>query len=332
LQAHGETWLTINAHVPLDENPLDMQDVLCSALQAKIAELQALSEHPDRSRAQPVSVDYPMSFDTWRDKILYATDHIKAGELKKVVLSRVAEVRFDQRVDVVSALEYLARAYPETYRFLFEPRPFHAFYGATPELLVKVSGQQVETMALAGSIRRGKTPEEDTAYAQELLNSAKDRHEHQIVADEVERRLQPLTNNLQVGETSIMSLSNIQHIHTPIRATRKESSGILSLVEALHPTPALGGEPREIAMAMIQDLEPVPRGWYAAPVGWIDEHMEGQFGVAIRSAVAQDKRVWMYAGVGIVAASDPQKEWDETALKFRPMLDALQISDAVEIR
>jgi menaquinone-specific isochorismate synthase len=99
----------------------------------------------------------------------------------------------------------------------------------------------------------------------------------------------------------------------------------------LHPTPALGGDPRDLAMQVIAEAEPVPRGWYAAPVGWIDRNLDGQFTVAIRSAVAQEKRVWMYAGAGIVAESIPQKEWDETALKFRPMLDALAIKDKVNV-
>jgi menaquinone-specific isochorismate synthase len=97
------------------------------------------------------------------------------------------------------------------------------------------------------------------------------------------------------------------------------------VIAALHPTPALGGSPRELAMQLIGEYEPVPRGWYAAPVGWIDRNLNGQFGVAIRSAVAQEKRVWLYAGAGIVAESEPQKEWDETALKFKPMLNALGI-------
>jgi menaquinone-specific isochorismate synthase len=333
LSVHGETWLTINANLPFDEKPSSIKAELRKALQTKIAELQAgTAWKAPASRPQPVHVDYPMSFDTWREKILNATGRMKRGELNKLVLSRVAEVRFDRRVDVLGALGYLAGAYPETYRFLFEPRPFHAFYGATPELLVEVRGSEVETMALAGSIQRGANSEADDANAQALLASEKDRYEQQLVVDEIRRRLLPLTSDLHIGDTGIMRLSNIQHIHTPFCGRLKGRPGVVSLVQALHPTPALGGDPRELAMTLIREMEPVPRGWYAAPVGWIDQNMDGQFAVAIRSAVAQDARVWMYAGAGIVAASDPQKEWDETALKFRPMLDALGIRDAGELR
>lgn len=101
--------------------------------------------------------------------------------------------------------------------------------------------------------------------------------------------------------------------------------GILPIIEALHPTPALGGDPQDVAMRLIGELEPVPRGWFAAPIGWIDGALNGQFAVAIRSAVTQHDRAWLYAGAGIVAQSDPRQEWDETALKFRPMLGALEI-------
>jgi menaquinone-specific isochorismate synthase len=328
LSIDGETWLTINANVPFGENPLELRDELRGALRAKIADLQAQADQAKRPpQSQLVQLDYPMPYETWHETITDATTRMAKGELNKVVLSRVAEARFDQRIDVLAPLRYLAQAYPETYRFLFEARPFHAFYGATPELLVGVNGHQMETMALAGSIRRGQTPEADNAYADELLHSKKDRYEHQLVVDTLHDRLTPLTENLQMGETDIMRLSNIQHIHTPITGTLKSNDGVLPLVEALHPTPALGGDPREIAMKLINDYEPVPRGWYAAPIGWIDGDMDGQFGVAIRSAVAQDRRVWMYAGAGIVAASDPQKEWDETGLKFRPMVNALGLSE-----
>jgi menaquinone-specific isochorismate synthase len=263
-----------------------------------------------------------MPYDDWEIMLNDAIGRIRAGELKKVVLSRVAEARYDQPVNIDAALRYLAQHYAECYRFMFEPRPYRAFYGATPELLVAVQGDQVRSMGLAGSIKRGATPEEDAERGQELLDSKKDRHEHQLVVDRLRERLTPLTSDLHIGETGLYKLSNIQHIYTPVHGTLAQPQGILPMVEALHPTPALGGEPREIALPLISQLEPVPRGWYAAPVGWIDNRLDGQFGVAIRSAVAQKNRVWMYAGAGIVGDSDPAKEWDETALKFTPMLKA----------
>jgi menaquinone-specific isochorismate synthase len=181
-------------------------------------------------------------------------------------------------------------------------------------------------MGLAGSIGRGKTPAEDADLAQELLNSAKNQHEHALVVQSIRRRLASLTNELTMpDEPGILQLGYIQHLFTPIHATLKHADGVLPILQNLHPTPALGGQPRELAMPFISQAEPVPRGWYGAPVGWLDHHLDGAFGVAIRSAITQDRRVWLYAGAGIVADSDPQAEWDETALKFRPMLNALGI-------
>jgi len=323
----GRKWLTINAHIGLEDDPAELGEALTAALQARIAALQA-AEGRAQTTAPPPPRDYnmPMPYDAWETMLNAAIGRIRSGELKKVVLSRVAEARYDQPVSVDAALKYLAEHYAESYRFLFEPRPYRAFYGATPELLVQVDGHRVVTMGLAGSIRRGSSPHEDEAMAAELLASAKDRHEHALVVERIKARLTPLTSQLTIGETGVMRLSNIQHLHTPIEGRLHSSQGVLPVVDALHPTPALGGEPKEIALPLIGQLEPITRGWFGAPVGWMDRHLDGQFAVAIRSAVAQKDRVWMYAGAGIVADSDPQKEWDETALKFAPMKNALGIS------
>lgn len=324
VRVKDKLWLSINAHLPYGENPVGLLPELQEALHNKAQELRA-AEAIAADLPPHTELSYPMPYDTWARNISAATQRMHAGELKKVVLSRVAEVRFEQRVLVDAALDWLAGRYPETYRFLFEPRPYHAFYGATPELLATVQGSRVETMALAGSVQRGTTPDEDAAYAEALMDSEKDRYEHQLVIDGILTRLEPLTRSLEVGQTGIMTLSNIQHIHTPIGGKLQSPDGILPVVEALHPTPALGGDPQDRAMQLIGEYEPVPRGWYAAPVGWIDRKLDGQFSVAIRSAVAQDRRVWLYAGAGIVQDSEPRKEWDETALKFMPMLDALRV-------
>jgi menaquinone-specific isochorismate synthase len=156
-----------------------------------------------------------------------------------------------------------------------------------------------------------------------LLDSAKDRVEHQIVIDDIARRFAALGASTMIGATAILALKNIQHLHTPIYAQLPAPKSVVELAALLHPTAALGGDPRELALPLISALEPVTRGWYAAPIGWIDRTLNGEFAVAIRSAVIQNARVWVYAGAGIVAASEPDAEWRETALKFAPMLRAL---------
>ena len=332
VQVGDAAWLTINVHIAPDDDPDEIIPGLREALTIRCEDLLAGSGPHVESATEPAAVNYPMPYKTWARIITDATDRINAGQLQKVVLSRVAEVRFDENINVDSALDHLSEHYADCYRFLFEPRPHHAFYGATPELLASVEGRKLTTMALAGSIRRGQTPDEDAGYAREILNDPKNLHEHALVVEALRERLEPLSDQLTVPATpDILKLSNIMHLYTPVSATLKNDSGILPVIEQLHPTPAMGGKPRELALKYISEAEPVPRGWYAAPVGWIDSNLDGVFGVAIRSAVSQDKRVWLYAGAGIVGDSEPQKEWDETALKFRPMLDALGIRDRVEM-
>lgn len=323
LVQHGEqSTLTINAHVPHDENLADALISLREALQARIAWLKA-TPAPANPASNPVLAhDYPMTFAEWEQAIVHVTARMKRAELKKIVLSRVAELRFMHRVNVDSALDDLAQKYPQTYRFLFEPRPYHAFYGATPEMLADVRGRTLRTMGLAGSVRRGQTPQEDDALAQQLLQDPKERYEHGLVVEAIRARLEASAQAVRVAPTGVMRLSNIQHLYTPIEADLRGEDGALAWVARLHPTPALGGEPRELALEAIGQYESVTRGWFGAPIGWLDARGGGQFAVAIRSAVAQDRRVWLYAGAGIVAESVAQREWDETALKFKPMLQA----------
>ncbi|PJF40774.1 MAG: isochorismate synthase [Phototrophicales bacterium] len=328
LSISGETWLTINANIPYEENVDEIRDELRRALKARIEVLQRYAQQKRKTQLPKLqSINYPLPYEIWEQTIQDATEQMRKGVLQKIVLARVAEAQFDESIDVVAPLSYLANTYPNTYRFLFESRPFHAFYGATPELLVSVSGTTIKTMALAGSIRRGNTAEEDNTYANTLLNSTKDRYEHQVVVDQIQHKLHPLVHSLHISEPQIMRLANIQHIHTRIEGTLKSANGVLPLVEVLHPTPALGGHPTDVAMQLIQTYESVPRGWYAAPIGWIDGNLDGEFGVGIRSAVTQHRRVWMYAGAGIVESSIAQKEWEEIELKFKPMLHALGITD-----
>jgi menaquinone-specific isochorismate synthase len=332
-QLGHDAWLTMNVHIAPDEDSDAIIPQLREALKLRAESLLAgQGTLNSDGMPQPLEVNYPMPYDTWARIITSATDQIKTSALEKVVLARVAEIRFSDNVNVDAALDYLSEHYADCYRFVFEPRPHHTFYGATPELLARVEGRNLATMGLAGSARRGLTPEDDAIYAEQVLHDPKERREHALVVDALRERLQAITSELQVPDApGILKLSNIQHLHTPVSGTLKSDTGILPVIECLHPTPALGGQPRDLAMEFIRMAEPVPRGWYGAPIGWIDSKLDGMFGVAIRSAVSQDRRVWLYAGVGIVEGSVPQKEWDETALKFRPMLDALGIRDKIHV-
>ncbi len=287
--------------------------------------------------AAPLTVENLVSPEVWHRLVTTATHRIQRGELAKVVLAQACRARSPHPVDPVAVLVHLRHNYPECYRFLIEPVPGHAFYGATPELLAEVSGSIVRTVALAGSIRRGRSPEEDAVLGEQLMASPKDRHEHALVVEAVQEALLPLVTKLYVpGTPELYRLSNIQHLRTVIRGELAKPCGVLPVVEALHPTPAVGGSPREIALRLIAEAEPFPRGWYASPVGWLDPQGNGLFAVALRSAVSAPHRTgtgsrygvgcetWLFAGAGIVADSHPAREWEEVGLKLRPMLEALQ--------
>jgi menaquinone-specific isochorismate synthase len=265
-----------------------------------------------------------MDQETWYRLVADATNRIRRGDLDKVVLARARQMRFKRPVEPVTVLEQLASRYPDTYRFLVEPIPGHAFYGATPELLASVEGAKLRTVAMAGSIGRGQSSAEDDLLAKELMNNPKERHEHALVVDAIRENLAPLVSDLQLPTSPVLCrLSNIQHLETKIEGLLANNCGILPVVRELHPTPAVGGRPRKIALDIINNVEPTPRGWYAAPVGWVDHQGNGMFSVAIRSAVSVGGDSMLFAGAGIVADSVPTREWRETELKFRPLAEAL---------
>lgn len=328
----GQSWLTINALLPPDddaeavlpllEEALDEQAGLLERGEGGAASQGVEANFGDGDRwHEGVEIDYPLPYDAWARLIEDAKQTFATTPLQKVVLSRIAQLRARHPIRISQMLTRLGLEYPYCFGFLFEPRPGHAFLGATPELLVRVQGKRLESMALAGSIQRGATETEDAELAAALLASTKDRHEHALVVDALREILQPMCSGLTIAtEPTVQSYSYIQHLHTPVKASLKEETGVLPLVEALHPTPAMGGTPRELGMKFIRAHEPTLRGWYAAPVGWIDCNMEGAFAVAIRSAVVQQERAWAYSGAGIVPDSVPSAEWEETKWKFQPII------------
>ncbi len=319
----GRAWLTVNTCVmPGDE--ADVSRELAWMIQRLSHTTPRLHSEYARTWMQSPTLTYPLERPFWRQQVDQVTNRIRSGELKKAVLARTSDLTYDDPVDPLYAMERLATRYAQAYRFLVEPRAGSAFFGATPELLIATQGAKFHTAALAGSIKRGSSPDEDAAFAQQLLDTPKERHEHALVVDALREMLTPFSDTLHANDTpGIYTLSNIQHLYTPFSGTLRPGAYILDLVAALHPTPALGGTPRGTALKVIASAEPATRGWYAAPVGWFDAEGSGTFAVAIRSAVSRGRTARLYAGAGIVADSDPDREWDETQLKFRPMLEAL---------
>ena len=315
-------WLTVNAVG---------SEASVAAVEAKLdAERERIESLPaaDPETPQPGILDRRRTTtpDSWRAGVTAATDRIEAGTLQKVVLAQALEVDLAADLNVGDILSRLGEKYPSCHRFLVEPDGPEppAFFGATPEKLVSLRGRTVETAALAGTTGRGETPAEDEWLARELLADPKNVHEHDLVAETICDQLAPFAASVSAGEREIRRLATVQHIHTPITAELAEDTHVLSLVEALHPTPAVGGLPPDKALETIRETEPFDRGWYAAPIGWIDAAGNGTFAVGLRSAVATRRLATLFAGVGIVGDSDPDREWDEVELKFRPILDELE--------
>jgi len=250
---------------------------------------------------------------------------VRRGELEKVVLAREVRVEAEEPFDVEAALRRLRDAYPSCYVFAVA-RGEQVFLGATPERLVRLEGRTVRVASLAGSIRRGTTPEEDRELAAALLASTKDRAEHAVVARAIRAALDGPCVEVEAPDAPvILSVRNVHHLYTPVNARLSDGATLLDLVARLHPTPAVGGMPRAAALRYIREHEGLDRGWYAAPVGWMDASGQGEFAVALRSALVEGAEATLFAGCGIMGDSDPEREYAESAVKLRPMLAALGI-------
>lgn len=252
-------------------------------------------------------------------------ERIAAGEFEKIVLARAIDLEADRPLHPLTVLNGLRQRFPDCYAFSAAGGAGASFIGAAPERLVRVSQGVVETEALAGSARRGASASEDAALAAALQRSEKDLREHRHVIDSILRRVEPLGVCLEFPDTpGLRKLANVQHLHTPMRAPLPEGVRLLDLVAALHPTPAVGGSPRAAAVAAIRGLEGFPRGLYAGALGWINARGGGEFFVGLRSALVESAKARVYAGAGIVAGSEPEREFAETELKFQALLAALR--------
>jgi menaquinone-specific isochorismate synthase len=258
-----------------------------------------------------------------------AVDLIERGAFQKIVLARAKDVRADAPLDPLGMLNGLRQRFSDCTAFSFANGRGQSFIGASPELLLSVEDGVVYTEALAGSAGRGISASEDANLGGRLLRSDKDLREQRIVLESILRRLTPLGLELKYPTRPLLKrLSNVQHLHTPLEAPVPRGVRLLEMLSVLHPTPAVGGTPREVAVPVIAELEAFPRGLYGGALGWIDSRGGGEFFVGLRSALVDGSRARMYAGAGIVAGSSPELEYAETELKFRAMQDALLGSSA----
>ena len=318
----GECWLTLSAVIEHGESE-NVNDL--TALRELILSADGPIACSDVETGADIQTSDDQPEDEWCELVDDAVKAIRSGAFKKVVLARSVSGITDSDVDAMKLLDHLRSVHRDAFVFGYW-RGRDSFVGASPERLVRLAGGRLSASSLAGTIKRGDTPEEDTRLARELQGSEKDLAEHAAVREMLHEVLSKFDERVESSDTpELLTLSNVHHLHTEVRATLHEDDSILDVVARLHPTPAVGGSPRREALDFIAKNEKLDRGWYAAPIGWMDRN-GGEFAVALRSGLIRDSEFTLFAGCGIVADSDPEQELAESNLKLQPMRSAIAAS------
>lgn len=265
--------------------------------------------------------------DKWIESVVRARDEVRADTVQKIVMAREMKVTLNKTANLPMIINNLIQTQPNSYVFAFE-KDDDCFIGASPERLVRVNNEHVLSTCLAGTAPRGQNEREDEQIKEQLFHDDKNREEHDYVVEMIRKSINPYCDHLNIpNEPIVLSLKDLHHLYTPVTATLKEDATLFDFIKQLHPTPALGGEPKEASLAFIREHEQLDRGWYGAPVGWLDEQLNGEFAVAIRSGLVHKETVSLFAGCGVMKDSDPKLEYEETNVKFLPMLNALEAND-----
>ena len=316
----GEARMTLAVAVEGDESA----DALMERLARRVAELRAgeipLVDPDPVARPRVAGAAPPAHYEA---AVSRAVERIRAGDLEKVVLAREVRVIGQRDFDPAPVFDGLRAAFGECYCYCVGGGE-GAFVGASPELLVRRDGGRAQTVALAGTTRRSADPSVDDHLGEQLLRSPKNRAEQAIVAERIERTLDPVSVWVAAAEEPVLvKVQNVQHLATPIRAQLARALSAVELAGLLHPTPAVGGEPADAAEPLIPALEGLDRGWYAGAIGWTDLSEDGEFCVALRCALLRGSVAHLYAGCGIVADSVPAEELAETEVKLEALLPLL---------
>jgi menaquinone-specific isochorismate synthase len=283
------------------------------------AVLTPADPHPGRT----VRVSGRQPPERYEEIVAAAVERIRSSDIDKVVLARELTVRASAAHDPGDLFGSLRDLFPSCFCFCFGT-PEAAFAGASPELLVRRSGAVAATVALAGTTSRSADPAVDDHLGEAMLRSPKVRDEHGIVVRRIERTLRPHAVWTHAeADPFVVKVGNLQHLATPVHAQLAEAHSAVELAGFLHPTPAIGGEPRAAALDLIDELEGIDRGWYTGPIGWMDAAEDGEFCVGLRSALLRDREAHLFAGCGIVSDSDPTAELQESELKFEALLPLL---------
>lgn len=261
------------------------------------------------------------SAEVWDSIINAALKKIYSKQIIKVVLSRFKKFNISGRYKVSELIKKLYRNYSQTTVFLFK-RNQSFFFGATPEIFLSKVKNEIKTDALAGSIKRGNSIDEDEKLATQLIQNPKERSEHEYVVKHIVNVLSKYSSNVYYDfQPGIKKLSNVQHLHTPIVAKLKNEKSVFNLISELYPTPAIGGLPVEVAKGLINELEKYPRGLYTGLLGWITQKNNLDLFIGIRSALIKNNLLFIFAGCGIVEGSNSLQEFQETEIKLKPIMN-----------
>lgn len=265
----------------------------------------------------------PKDKKKWKNLVSSALEKIYENEIKKIVLSRRIEILLSNELNFDFTLSEFKEKYPKCYLFFFHIGK-STFFGATPEKLAKFSENKIELDALAGSAPRGSNSEEDLIFENNLLNNEKDLQEHNFVIEHIKDSLSNLSEKINIQDKiKVRKLTNIQHLHTSIEAKVDQDNIPFGILRELFPTPAVCGFPKDVSLNLIKKLETHNRGLYSGIIGWFNFNFEGEFAITIRSALTFGNKLFAFAGSGIVEKSQPDLEFEETELKFKPILSLL---------
>jgi len=280
-------------------------------------------EEVDAGIPPPVSRhDFPHQ-EAWIQRVRKALDAFDQGLLDKIVLARKAMYRFDDTLNVFALLRRLQDQTPNCFHFLFQAEGADTFIGASPERLYQRCGMEGRSEAVAGTRPRGSTEKIDRREGEKLLESEKEQREHAYVRDAIMRTLEPLSDSVRLDTRArLLKLSRGQHLYSGFDMQLRPGVRDADVIDQLHPTPAVGGEPRNAALAALRDWEEFNRGWYAAPVGWMETGYS-EFAVAIRSGLVHGNCLSLFSGAGIVEGSDPDEEWSEIENKISDFIHIL---------
>jgi len=318
----GESGTTLSCNLVLPRDRGRQEEIL-----AQIEGMRVPSEGDDDALPEPLHREDAPDRRGWEENVGLALEAFTERRLGKVVLARRAGLGFAEDLDGISLLRELRDVTPGCFHFYVEPVPGTAFVGASPERLFRREGRLVTSEAVAGTRPRGASSDDDEDLRDELLGSGKDRAEHGFVRVGIGEALRPLCEELEVEEgVSEMKLASRRHLVSGVRARLRDGVTDAEVLGALHPTPAVGGYPKEGALEDIRALEPFDRGWWAGPVGWVGADA-AEFAVGIRSGLVRGRTLALFSGAGIVAGSKPEEEWAEIEQKIEDFTGAFGLGN-----